>query len=88
MVADKEMSSWDIVRDPNRIVEMDEYGSRLELLICSAHLGGGNRPLLRLRHFVPERLKAATASPGAVNRARPLWVRPNDLVKMVMCRLS
>ena len=34
MVADKEISSWDIVREPNRIIEMDEYGSRLELLIC------------------------------------------------------
>lgn len=33
MVADKELSSWDIVREPNRIVEMDEYSSRLELLI-------------------------------------------------------
>ncbi len=33
MVADKEISSWDIVREPNRIIEMDEYGSRLELLI-------------------------------------------------------
>ena len=34
MVADKEMTSWDIVREPNRIIEMDEYGSRLELFIC------------------------------------------------------
>jgi hypothetical protein len=33
MVADKKISSWDIVREPNRIIEMDEYGSRLELMI-------------------------------------------------------
>ncbi len=33
MVADKEISSWDIVREPNRIIEMNEYGSKMELLI-------------------------------------------------------
>jgi hypothetical protein len=33
MVADKEMSSWDIVRDPNRILLEEDYGSRLEILI-------------------------------------------------------
>ncbi len=33
MVADKEITSWDIVLEPNRIIEMDEYGSKMELLI-------------------------------------------------------
>ncbi len=33
MVADKEITSWDIVREPNRIIEIDEYGSKMELLI-------------------------------------------------------
>ncbi len=33
MVADKEITSWDIVREPNRIIELDDYGSRMELLI-------------------------------------------------------
>jgi hypothetical protein len=33
MVAKKEMTSWDIVREPNRIVLQEDYGSRMELLI-------------------------------------------------------
>ncbi len=33
MAADKEMTSWDIVREPNRILEMEDYGSRMELTI-------------------------------------------------------
>jgi hypothetical protein len=33
MVADKEIRSWDIVREPNRILLEEDYGSRLELLI-------------------------------------------------------
>jgi hypothetical protein len=33
MVADKEITSWDIVREPNRILLEEDYGSRLELLI-------------------------------------------------------
>jgi hypothetical protein len=32
MVA-KELSSWDILREPNRILSEDDYKSRLELLI-------------------------------------------------------
>jgi hypothetical protein len=34
MVADKEIRSWDIVREPNRIIEVEDYGSRMDLLIC------------------------------------------------------
>jgi hypothetical protein len=34
MVAKKEMTSWDIVREPNRIVLQEDYGSSMELLIC------------------------------------------------------
>ena len=33
MVADKEISSWDILREPNRILLEEDYGSRMELLI-------------------------------------------------------
>ena len=33
MVADKEIRSWDILREPNRILLEKDYGSRLELLI-------------------------------------------------------
>jgi hypothetical protein len=33
MVAEKELSSWDIVRNPNRILLEEDYGSRMELLI-------------------------------------------------------
>ncbi len=33
MVADKEIRSWDILREPNRILLEEDYGSRLELLI-------------------------------------------------------
>jgi len=33
MTADKEISSWDILRDPNRILLEDDYGSKMELLI-------------------------------------------------------
>ncbi len=33
MVADKEISSWDIVREPNRILLEEDYGLRMELLI-------------------------------------------------------
>ena len=33
MIADKEIRSWDIVREPNRILLEDEYGSTMELLI-------------------------------------------------------
>jgi hypothetical protein len=33
MVADKEITSWDILRGPNRILLEEDYGSRLELLI-------------------------------------------------------
>jgi hypothetical protein len=33
MVAEKPMTSWDIVRGPNRILLEEDYGSRMELLI-------------------------------------------------------
>jgi hypothetical protein len=33
MTAEKEISSWDILRDPNRILLEEDYGSRMELLI-------------------------------------------------------
>jgi hypothetical protein len=33
MVAEKEPRSWDILRDPNRILLEEDYGSKLELLI-------------------------------------------------------
>ncbi len=33
MVADKKISSWDILREPNRILQVEDYGSGLELLI-------------------------------------------------------
>jgi len=33
MVAQKPLTSWDIVRDPNRILLEEDYGSRMELLI-------------------------------------------------------
>ena len=33
MIADKEIPSWDILREPNRILLEDDYGSRMELLI-------------------------------------------------------
>jgi hypothetical protein len=32
-VTDKELSSWDIVRGPNRILLEEDYGSKMELLI-------------------------------------------------------
>jgi hypothetical protein len=33
MVADKEISSWDILRKPNRILLEEDYSSGMELLI-------------------------------------------------------
>jgi hypothetical protein len=33
MMAEKEMSSWDILRDPNRILLEEDYSSKVELLI-------------------------------------------------------
>jgi hypothetical protein len=32
-MAAKELSSWDILREPNRILQEDDYSSWLELLI-------------------------------------------------------
>jgi hypothetical protein len=32
-VNEKPVTSWDILRDPNRILMDEDYGSRLELLI-------------------------------------------------------
>ena len=33
MVADKEITSWDILREPNRILLEEDYSPDLELLI-------------------------------------------------------
>jgi hypothetical protein len=33
MTAEKELKSWDILRDPNRILLEEDYGSKMELLI-------------------------------------------------------
>ena len=33
MTAEKEIQSWDILREPNRILLEDDYGSKMELLI-------------------------------------------------------
>ncbi|MGO9620139.1 MAG: hypothetical protein ACLPT6_01885 [Desulfobaccales bacterium] len=33
MTADKEISSWDILREPNRIMQEKDYSSDWELLI-------------------------------------------------------
>jgi len=33
MMAEKEIRSWDILRDPNRILLEEDYGSKMELLI-------------------------------------------------------
>jgi hypothetical protein len=33
MTAEKELRSWDILRDPNRILLEEDYGSRMNLLI-------------------------------------------------------
>jgi hypothetical protein len=33
MTAEKEIRSWDILRDPNRILLEEDYGSKMELLI-------------------------------------------------------
>ena len=33
MAADKKTSSWDILREPNRILQEEDYGSDMELLI-------------------------------------------------------
>jgi hypothetical protein len=35
MVAEKEITSWDILREPNRILLEEDYGSTMELLIYS-----------------------------------------------------
>jgi hypothetical protein len=35
MVAEKEIRSWDILKDPNRILLEEDYGSKMELLIYS-----------------------------------------------------
>jgi hypothetical protein len=33
MTAEKEIRSWDILKDPNRILLEEDYGSKMELLI-------------------------------------------------------
>jgi hypothetical protein len=33
MMAENEITSWDILRDPNRILLEEDYGSKMELLI-------------------------------------------------------
>ena len=39
MVAEKQLRSWDIVREPNRILLEEDYGSRMELLIYALTWG-------------------------------------------------
>ena len=43
MTADKPLTSWDIVREPNRILLEEDYGSKMELLIyaltCGVEIG-------------------------------------------------
>lgn len=39
MVAQKPLTSWDILRDPNRILLEPDYGSRMELLIYALTWG-------------------------------------------------
>jgi hypothetical protein len=39
MTAEKELKSWDILRDPNRILLEDDYGSKMELLIYTLTWG-------------------------------------------------
>jgi len=39
MVAEKELTSWDIVREPNRILLEEDYSSRMELLIYALTWG-------------------------------------------------
>jgi hypothetical protein len=33
MTAEKQLRSWDIVRDPNRILLEEDYGNKMQLLI-------------------------------------------------------
>jgi hypothetical protein len=39
MTADKPLTSWDIVREPNRILLEEDYGSKMELLIYALTWG-------------------------------------------------
>jgi len=39
MTAEKPMTSWDIVREPNRILLEEDYGSKMELLIYALTWG-------------------------------------------------
>ena len=39
MTAEKPLTSWDIVRDPNRILSEEDYGSKMELLIYALTWG-------------------------------------------------
>jgi hypothetical protein len=39
MTAENELKSWDILRDPNRILLEDDYSSKMELLIYTLTWG-------------------------------------------------
>ena len=52
MTAEKEIRSWDILRDPNRILLEDDYGSKMELLIYTLTWAVETRALFRLRHLL------------------------------------
>ena len=39
MIADKPLTSWDIVREPNRILLEEDYSSKMELLIYALTWG-------------------------------------------------
>jgi hypothetical protein len=39
MAAEKQLTSWDIVRGPNRILSEEDYGSKMELLIYALTWG-------------------------------------------------
>ena len=50
MTAEKEIRSWDILRDPNRILLEEDYGSKMELLIYTLTWAVETRALFRPRH--------------------------------------
>jgi hypothetical protein len=39
MVAEKQLRSWDIVREPNRILLEEDYSSRMQMLIYALTWG-------------------------------------------------
>ena len=64
MVADKEITSWDIVREPNRILSEEIYSRNSPGAVdLFPHLGGGTGALFRLCHFLSARLTAGKFRP-------------------------